>query len=388
MSRPATRRRRIVVGVHEIANNIHTIAEALRRAGYEVTTVADARSLGDRWSPTNYDRVIRADRVGGRIRFLMAMAMQLVRLARHDTFVFVWNTSFLPFQLDYPLLRLLRKDVVVLYCGDDIRYRPLQVQIDRELTDLVPYPLDDPDAMAGFLTGGVGFWQAFWSTKIAEKLGFTIMAARDTATFQGRDYILSRIPQPRLIEAPREPTDPPLIVHAPTHPTAKGTEHVKQAITLLREQGLKFRFDLIHDKSNAELLEHVLAADVVIDQPGTWISRSALEAMAAGCVVLGGNQPAYAGWPQGTAVIQFEPDGRKLADALLSLLEDRANRGRAMEASYDCWNSTFSDEAFTRFFSEVLDGSGPALSPVPEQRNIVLRNTRGRLRRAAIRLLW
>src|SRR4051794_10436983 len=203
---------------------IITMGEALREGGYEVETLFidapfqhfyAANPYDDRVRWPVGDRFRRAPR--DRTRFNLQMARRLLRaIRRFDTFVFVWRYSFLPLQLDLPLLRALGKRVIVFYCGDDVRYKPIQVEIDRR-RGYRPWPPADTPEFAKWMSWGRTFFEGYWSVKLAEKTGCHIVAARDTATFQGRTWSGFMMPQRMLVDAPRAPADEPLIVHAPTN---------------------------------------------------------------------------------------------------------------------------------------------------------------------------
>jgi len=52
---------------------------------------------------------------------IIAIFFFLRCLFKYDLFNFYSGKSFLPFNLDFPILRLFRKKIVMTYCGSDIR---------------------------------------------------------------------------------------------------------------------------------------------------------------------------------------------------------------------------------------------------------------------------
>lgn len=64
-----------------------------------------------------------------------------------------------------------------------------------------------------------------------------------------------------------EPDPPiPLIVHAPTHREIKGTNVILRAIQKLKQEGYRFRFQLIEQLPHQSLQAVLQSADIVIDQ--------------------------------------------------------------------------------------------------------------------------
>lgn len=63
-----------------------------------------------------------------------------------------------------------------------------------------------------------------------------------------------------------EKTDCPLVVHAPTNKSCKGSEFVFKAIEVLKDEGLKFNFQTIQNMSHDKAREMYRKADIIIDQ--------------------------------------------------------------------------------------------------------------------------
>lgn len=75
----------------------------------------------------------------------------------------------------------------------------------------------------------------------------------------------------------------PLVVHAPSNQTIKGTKFVLEAVASLRREGLQFEFKLLEKMPNEEVKSWLESADVVIDQLRIgWYGVLAVEAMALG----------------------------------------------------------------------------------------------------------
>lgn len=84
-----------------------------------------------------------------------------------------------------------------------------------------------------------------------------------------------------------QPTNRPLIVHAPSRRGVKGTEHVLKAVEVLRAQGLIFDFELVENLSQVDARAIFEKADIIVDQLRIgWYGVLAVEAMALGKTVV------------------------------------------------------------------------------------------------------
>lgn len=131
---------------------------------------------------------------------------------------------------------------------------------------------------------------------------------------------------------PADEVEAPLVVHAPSNPVLKGTKHVREAIRALRENGLRFRYLELTDRSHNLVVETLRNADIVVDQ---LILGShgilAVEAMSLGkpviCYILPELVHTY---PSGFPIINANPV--TLLEVLAECLtapERRAATGRA-----------------------------------------------------------
>jgi hypothetical protein len=369
----------------------------LRSAGYDVETLLIDTPFNRYYEGNHYDDAVRWPRGDrfyrapvDRTRFNLQMTKRLFRaVRRYDTFVFVWRYSFLPIQLDIPLLRALGKRVVVVWCGDDVRYKPIQVELDRRILENPWWPPPGSPAFANWMSWGRDFFEAFWTVKLAEKTGCHVVGTRDSATFQGRPYSGFMMPQRMLTDEPRSASDEPLIIHAPTNPDIKGTREVEAAIKQLRDEGLRFRFELVQGLP-ADALDGLLReCDIVIDQPGVWPGRFGVAAMAAGAVVVGGNQAEYWHVPDVSPVEQFERDADALAAVLRGLIMDRPRRQELMRRSLEYARRNYSYPAFVSYFESLLANRQPyAFAPLPGQKELVRSLAPGWRHRLAISLFW
>ncbi|MBA2461755.1 MAG: glycosyltransferase family 4 protein [Actinobacteria bacterium] len=164
-------------------------------------------------------------------------------LPRTDVFHFYFGLTLVPKMLQFPLLNVFRKKSVFHYLGSDIRGRsPAELAYGKRA-----------DAQV------VGSYDGFRWVPEAEVIP------------PGID--LSRI-------EPVPPSDRtrPVIVHAPSNRSRKGTEHVLAACA-----GLDADVELVEGLHHDEAFERYRAADIVVDQLNAgWYGLFAIEAMALG----------------------------------------------------------------------------------------------------------
>jgi hypothetical protein len=387
---------RVLIGVTEIANFVSEFTAALRDGGIAADSLVLEPNTFYAANDYTYRYALSRARSGlwskTRRRFAKSTAgacflLRLVR--RYDVFVFVWNATFLPLMLDLPLLRLLGKRVIVFNCGDDVRYRPIQNRIERKVFGIERF---DPAGRRDYERDRASNWiflRCFFTQRVEEWSGCRIVTTRNQATFQKNPAFVFRFPVKRLLQRARTArNERPLIIHAPTDRAVKGTACVLAAVERLREQGLAFDFELIEGRDNAYVLSRLVEADVVIDQPGTWIGRLGAEALAASCAVVGGNLHEFEAYPEPSPVLDFPPDAAELASRLGRLIRDSSYRGHLMARSFDYWQKNYSYERFVAFFRDVLAGTAVTLPPLPAARQHLLACACNGFQRAIIRVFF
>jgi hypothetical protein len=388
---PATPPTRTFLGVQEIAGIVNDLATLLTDNGHEVEGVV----FRNRYHAAAHPSLRQISAPGWlkspRLRMLWQRLALLFLfpaiLFRNRTFVFVWSITFLPANLDLVLLWLLGRKVVVFNCGDDARYRPIHDRLDCEILQY-DWLGNDPEGRAQYLKTGNSFLKTLWFQKIQEWTGAQIVSSRNLATFQAVPCAHFRFPQQRLVAAPRTTRATPLIVHAPSSRNEKGTKYVLGAIDRLRAEGLSFDFRLIENMPNSQVLAALREADIVVDQAwGGWPGRFGFEALAAGCVLVGGYRPDYCGYPERLPIVPFEPDADRLAQALARLVVDSNERQRLMNASYECWRKHSSPEATYAWYRRLIDGKAETFAPLADHKGHLLRFAPKRWQRALIRWL-
>jgi glycosyltransferase involved in cell wall biosynthesis len=277
----------------EQCNIIHTYAEAFRSLGHETYTAVLRK---ESFNPdSSYDEVL-LPRIGeapsgeGLQRFLSAIRAWVTRLAvflkalRCDMFIFLYGSSLLPKNLDYPILKLFGKRIVSVFLGSDIRYWYAYEQEVRRLgwePELRPF-IEYQKTTGSFFTVKNAI------VRSAERYADLIISHPDMGQLQTRPYMRANVPIDLSLYRFRMQRDEnPLILHAPSIRRAKGTEYVLAAVEELRKEGLKFEFRLIENVPNRRIRSLLSETDIVVESLFTGlVGTLGLEAMASGCVVL------------------------------------------------------------------------------------------------------
>jgi hypothetical protein len=226
-----------------------------------------------------------------------------------------------------------------------------------------------------YASNGQSFGGAFITQKLEELSGVAIMSTREQATFCKKPFFPYKFSTRRLLPRPKRPRDVPLIVHAPSDRIVKRTDIVLEAVEKLKTRNIPFRFELIENKPNEYVLQRLIDADIVIDQPATQPAKFAVEGLSASCVVFAGNDPVFLGLPEDpfSPVIQFYPDVQKLYEDLIPIVEDKGLRASLMRKSFEFWQDNYSREAFAKAFMRIIEGEQPTVSPWSDNKAMLLR---------------
>jgi glycosyltransferase involved in cell wall biosynthesis len=260
---------------------------ALRRKGIEARLVVFER--GELHPEADWS----LDRHGGFARRQATQWAALARLLPHtDVFHFYFGLTLVPKSLQFPILRAFRKKSVYHFLGSDIRGRT------------------------------------------APELAY---GKRADAQIVGSFDALRWVPEAEMIPpgldlrpfTPVPPSDRrrPLVVHAPSNRSKKGTEDVIAACALLPVE-----LDLVEGVPHDEARERYARADIVVDQlVAGWHGIFALEAMALGKPVVAYLKPDVVERTErayGTKVPIVPATADSLVEALRPLVADAELRRR------------------------------------------------------------
>jgi glycosyltransferase involved in cell wall biosynthesis len=215
-----------------------TNVQALRRRGVDARLVVFERGA------LHPEADVSLDRRGGLVRRQATQWHALARLLpRTDVFHFYFGLTLVPQSLQFPILAALRKKSVFHYLGSDIRGKT-------------------PAELAH-----------------GKKAGAEIVGSYDALRWVPEAHVIPPgIDLSRINPAPPSDRARPVIVHAPSSRTKKGTEHVIAAC-----HGLDADLQIVEGLHHDEAFALYRDADVVVDQLNAgWYGLFAIECMALG----------------------------------------------------------------------------------------------------------
>jgi hypothetical protein len=327
------RPRRVLVGTREIAGQNHELRGAFEQLGdtafsvvrtenpfytdrsYDLTldwTLPLPRALDAPATPFVALPRIVTRRVAGAAR----MAALWPRLASFDVYVFLWGTSLAQANRDLRLLRALGKKIACVFLGSDVRHWSAAEQA-RRLWGVEGYSAYRAD---------IPLETTLRTLRMAELYADAIFMQPSFAELALRPYHHAYLAIDASAITPAVPArDVPRVVHAPSRAELKGTAEIMQALDQLRDEGVEFELRLLQGRPNAEVLRELRDADVLVDElRESMYGMIALEAMASGCAVVGGNLPEVVPLPPERPVLPLTP--ATLRTQLRRLLTDKELR--------------------------------------------------------------
>ena len=273
-----------------------TNVKALRRRGVDARLVVFNRYT----LHPEADRSL--ERRGGLLRRQATQWRALFELLpRTDVFHFYFGLTLIPRSLQFPLLRASRKKSVLHYLGSDIRGRSREELAYGRKADVQV----------------VGSYDAIRWVPEAEVIPPGIDVRGIEASPPG--------------EGDRKR---PLILHAPSSRSRKGTEHVLAAC-----EGLDADLLLVEGLHHDEAFERYRDADIVVDQLNSgWYGMLAIECMALGKPVVGflheeaAQRTAEAFGVEVPIVRATKDDLRSRLEELVASPEERRRLGEASRA--------------------------------------------------------
>lgn len=312
---------RVLHAPSNIANQPWTMAQGLRAHGHEVQV----------WQYGLSPYGFSADRVfehgEGPDSYLRALddglAFDPDVVHFHFARSLIPVSSKLPWFWDLPVWRARGTRIVFTFHGSDVRLKSQHLAEDRwSYYRYADVPCDEERIAA----------QLAVIRAYADRL--TVGSVLDLAYVPDAHYL------PKPIETDRFPmVGPvrrrrPVVLHAPSLRSTKGTEFVLAGLERLRDEGAGFDVDLVEGVSHDELIGRVSDADIVVDQVLVGeMGVSSLEAMALGKVAVARIRSEVRDRHPGLPVVGADPDTfvdvmRELISSP-SLRADLGERGRA-----------------------------------------------------------
>jgi len=297
---------RILLGTQNIASVLGEMQNAFNKLGHETTLFVHERPANI-VKKTVYDYVISEQifflfrekwfankrgiihtffrKFSSTIRKVLIQRQSRKLLSKliedHDVFIFIWHSILYNYR-DLAEIKKAGKKIVFIFCGDDVRW---YWSMKKEFEDLGMVPVEYGSE---YDYSKKGLRQRLRRIKAAEKFADIIYSKREQAQLQTRPFFhwpmfVDTIQNVGVISVQNEK---PLILHAPTNYSGKGSEYIIESLKRIKKNGIAFKMKLIQNLDHEKAIEEYAKADIIIDQlfvPGG--GRLTSEALLLGKVV-------------------------------------------------------------------------------------------------------
>ncbi len=284
---------KIFLGMINISSQINDYVEGFHKLGVETMTAIIYQS-----SPIidcsnidyNIDLMIKeyGDTVDYNQKQSEILEYLLAKAIREcDIFIFFWRT-FRPDNSDLALLKSKGKKIVVIMCGDEVRWKPAcDQEFEKFNFPLMEYsnyfrPGNTITTKLRYLRNVEFYADQIYSQPTMSHL--SLRAYNKLNVSIHTDLFIENNSQRRI----------PHIIHAPSNKAIKGTKYVMEAVDRLKKENVEFEFNLLVNVPNKEALLIYSDTDILVGQLfGVIGGKQEREALACGCVVLSGCKKDY-----------------------------------------------------------------------------------------------
>lgn len=367
----------IFIGSREVAGIGRSLALGFRELGHDAHLVT---SLSHPFSYNGKDKVGGAlklwrwlgdiaARPGNIVVRLLARALNrlasffvlLWAAARFDAFLFLFGSTITSTGFELYLLRRLRKRLIFVYLGSDVRppymdgFYLLSAGVDR-----------NPDNIRRVTRRLVA------RLRRQERYADHLVNAPGTAQFGYREYVNSfAIGMPVARDPRRAPSDAirpgqqVRVLHCPSHPIAKGSAAIRDAIGALLDKGHMIDFVELTGVPNSVVVDELMRCDFIVDQvySDTPMAMFAAEAASIGVpsVVAGYFAKAAQGFiaPQDRPPsLYVTPTG--LQDAIEKMVVDTEYRRDLGRRAREFIETRWSPRQVAARYIRLIEGDAPA----------------------------
>jgi hypothetical protein len=196
--------------------------------------------------------------------YFYSLLTLIYSLRRIDTYIFVYGRSFLPWNLDLPILRILGKKTISVV-GHGNEARPPYLSYNGIS--------DDSEELSQSLVHNMYQLTQSMKKKLTriEKHSTYVIGSSCTCQLMTKQFIdIAALRQPvaisESVKDSRERGNSVKILHSPSDPTVKGSLRLKKIIEELKDIHPNIEFIEITGVSNSEVLDTISSVDLIIDQ--------------------------------------------------------------------------------------------------------------------------
>jgi len=292
----------------------------------------------------------------------------LQAIVRYDCFIFSYGNSLLPRNRDLRILRMLKKKVIIVLHGSEVRpsyvdgmieldgpesvHRLMQSvrtcadrvrQIERSGVTIVANPLPTfcfgTKRMLNFLVTG---------------LPYTANAVAHQTTCESAHQSLSTDVTEKAVR----------ILHCPSHLAGKGTKQFRSAITSLKNRGYNIDYVEVVNRPNQEVIDEIKRCDFVLDQVFSDFPLAGFPTEAAWYgkpAIVGGygfddlrRVSPVESWPPS---LLCKPD--EIESAIEKLIVDQSLRVELGKEAQEFVRRNWAASAVARRYLTILEGNAP-----------------------------
>ncbi len=309
---------RILHAPINIANQAWLMAEGLRSLGHEVEVwqygesrygyPAD-RVIEHEGDPSAYFRTLveATDRDFDVVHFHFAQSLIPAR-------------DYLPRFWDLPVWRAIGVKIVFTFHGTDVRRRSHHIADDPwSFYRYADIPCDEDQIQSDLSV----------IRRYAHHM--TVGSVLDLHYVPEATYLPKSVDLSTLVSLATRTRRRPVVLHAPTARSTKGTKFVLDGLEEVKARGHKFKVDLVEGLTHRELMDRIAHADIVVEKLlGGDAGVGSLEAMAHGKVAIARIRDEVLAVHPDLPVASADPE--TFPDVLESLLADDDRRQAIGEA--------------------------------------------------------
>lgn len=307
------------IGVVENCENIYNCKLSLNKYFKKLITVA----IKDKFFlHLNYDFVLNnhLTRIGTLNEIFIKLKLLkifFILIFNCNKFIFYWNRTYLPLNIDLIIFKLLNKKVIIFHIGSDVRVENIQNQIFKNYFK-INYKLPETDNQ------NIKFIKSLYHYTIIKNLNIDLFTDIETETFLDTDahkFLLCHNFKNFKLDNKHQKCVK--IIHAPSDSSVKRTDLVLKIVDKLKNNsGIDFDFKLIKNLDNSSLIEELKNSDILIDQPFLGPAKLALEAIDCKCIVISGSYDfCKSNFYKDSPVIPFLNNIDEVCDHIISLKE-------------------------------------------------------------------
>ncbi|WP_182380366.1 hypothetical protein [Nocardioides sp. WS12] len=263
--------RDLTLGLRSLGLEVHAVTYERHPFGYG--TDAPGRVIGSIQALHAWGAAGRRGTLRGRLRHVLGSSATLplkvwlmsTAICRSRNFVFLWGRSFLPWNLDLPVLKLLGARIIVnVGLGSEMRPPYIDGGLWGPSGDLRPSSRR-LSSRAHRARRQLRRIERHADYVIGQPLSSSMFGVRPQVNWLtiGPPIAPLQEPAPGAI---RPPGGPVRIAHSPSSPVPKGTPQIRAAIAELRARGHDIEFVELIGRPNAEVLAEFASCDLVVDQ--------------------------------------------------------------------------------------------------------------------------